>query len=174
MFKKFLVGHFREEDALLGAVRGLRDRGFAIEDVYSPYAIHGIDEAMGLRRSRLPLVTFIAGFIGLALAMAFQYWTSVVDWPINVGGKPDNSTLAWLPVAFEITVLFGALTTVAAFFLRSRLFPGNKAKIFHPRVTSDAFALVLEQRDASLDDVQARRLLRELGAFEVESKEVLC
>lgn len=174
MFKKFLVGNFREEKALLGAVRGLRDRGFAISDVYSPYAIHGIDEAMGLRRSRLPLVTFIAGATGLALAMLFQYWTSVVDWPINVGGKPDNSTLAWLPVAFEITVLFGALTTVLAFFLRSRLFPGARAQVFHPRVSNDTFALVLEQRDASLDASQARRLLNELGAISVESKEVLC
>ncbi|MCC7344070.1 MAG: DUF3341 domain-containing protein [Deltaproteobacteria bacterium] len=174
MFKKYLVGHFREEDALLGAVRAMRERGFAIEDVYSPYAIHGIDEAMGLKRSRLPYVTFAAGFAGLALAMAFQYWTSVVDWPINVGGKPDNSTLAWLPVAFEITVLLGALSTVAAFLLRSRLFPGSRARVFHPRVTSDTFALVLEQRDASLDEPQARRLLGELGAFAVESKEVLC
>lgn len=174
MFKRFLVGHFREEGTLLGAVRGLREKGYAINDVYSPYAIHGVDEVMGLRRSRLAWVTFAAALLGLVLAMGFQFWTSTVSWPANVGGKPDNSTLAFLPVAFEITVLFGALTTVVAFFLRSKLFPGARAIIFHPRVTNDTFALVLEHLDASLDDVKARRLLIDLGAFQVETKEVLC
>lgn len=174
MFRKYLVGHFREETLLLAAVRELREQGHTISDVYSPYAIHGIDEAMGLRRSRLPWVTFVAGLVGLGLAMLFQFWTSTVDWPINVGGKPDNSTLAFLPVAFEITVLLGALVTVLAFFMRSRLFPRPGAKVFHPRVTNDTFALVLEYRDASLDEVHMRRFMRQLGALQVESKEVVC
>ncbi|MFO1464397.1 MAG: DUF3341 domain-containing protein [bacterium] len=172
MFKKYLVGIYRDENGLLAAVRGLRESGFEIQDVYSPYAIHGIDEAMHLRRSRLPWVTFAAGLVGLSLALSFQYWTSVVNWPVNVGGKPDNSLLAWLPVAFEITVLLGGLTTVLAFFVRGKLFPGAKARPFHPQVTNDAFALVLEQAGGSFDETEARRIFRATGAQSVESREV--
>lgn len=172
MFKRYLVGIFKNESKLLAAVRSLRENHFQITDVYSPYAIHGIDEALNLRRSRLAWVAFVGGFFGLALALYFQFWTSVIDWPVNVGGKPDNSTLAFLPVAFEITVLLGGLTAVSAFFLRGRLFPGGRPKFVHPGITDDTFAVVLEHRDASFDEVGARKILNDFGATEVESKVV--
>lgn len=172
MFRRYLVGIFKNEGKLLAAVRCLRENKIAISDVYSPYAIHGIDEAMGVRRSRLAWVTLIAGFIGLVLAMYFQFWTSVVDWPVNVGGKPDNSTLAFLPVTFEITVLFGGLATVVAFLFRGKLFLGLKPKFFHEGISDDTFALVLEHKDASFDEGEAKQIMLEFGAEQVESKVV--
>lgn len=172
MFKRFLVGIFKDENLLLKAVRELRGESYAIYDVFSPYAIHGIDEAMDLRRSRLPWVTLVAGCVGLSLALLFQFWTSTVDWPINVGGKPDNSTLAFLPVAFEITVLFGGLCTVAAFFLIRRLFPGSRPYLRFDGVADDTFALVLEQKDASFEESKAREILRKAGAERIESRVV--
>lgn len=172
MFNRYLIGIFQNESKLLAAVRCLRDNQISIHDVYSPYAIHGIDEAMGIRRSRLPFVTAIFGFLGLSLALFFQFWVAVIDWPINVGGKPDNSTLAFIPVAFEMTILFGGLGTVAFFFLRSKLFPGRRPKIFFEGISDNKFALVLEQKDSSFDEKTVEDILKEFGAVEVKNKVV--
>ena len=107
-----------------GRRRCARRRG-SIHDVYAPYPVHGLDQAMGIRRSRLPFVTLLAGLGGLCFALAFQYYTAVFDWPLDVGGKPENSTLAFVPVCFELTVLFGGLGTVGAFLLRAPAVPGQ-------------------------------------------------
>src|SRR3954470_19929451 len=117
----FLVATFSDATTLVRAVRPVRGERFRVYDVYAPYPIHGLDRAMGLRRTRLPFVTLVAGLTGLAFAILFQVYTTVLDWPLNVGGKPDNSALAFVPISFELTVLFGGLTTAAAFFLRARL-----------------------------------------------------
>jgi hypothetical protein len=156
-----LFAYFDDETALLGATRAARAAGFAIEDAYTPYAVHGLDEAMGQPRSRLTWVCFAAAMCGGALAMSFQLWTSVVSWPINVGGKPFASVPAFIPVTFEVTVLSAALVSAGAFLFRSRLFPGKRATP-PPRVTDDRFALVL-----AADGDAARQLLREAGAVEL-------
>lgn len=173
MTKEYLFGIFTDETKLLKSVRRLRGEGFPIHDVLTPYAVHGLDDAMGLRRSRLALVTFFAGLAGLVLATAFQFWTSVFDWPINVGGKPANSSLAFLPVAFEITVLVGGLSTVLAFFLRSRLRPGAKAHLLEQGITNDRFVIVLERKDASFQETKARAILRDSGADGITEKSVV-
>ncbi len=170
MLKRFVIGYYRSDSAILNAVRRLREDGVAIYDTFTPYAVHGLDTAMGLRRSRLSLVTFIAGAIGCAFAIYFQYWTSSVDWPINVGGKPGNSWPAWVPIAFEITVLLAGLSTVAAFFIRDRLRWGKKPHFLPDNVTDDAFALVVEEADGTLDLPAVKQKLSELGAYQVEER----
>src|SRR5215472_4333014 len=147
MIRSFLVATFSDAGSLTGAVRAIRRRNFRVFDVYSPYPIHHLNEAMGLRTSRLPLVTLAAGIGGLLSALFLQFYTSVLDWPLNVGGKPDNSTLAFVPISFELTVLFGGVATVAALFLRARLFPGRRERLVADGITNDAFALVLRKRD---------------------------
>src|SRR5678809_343603 len=113
MFERddYLVARFRDADGLLAAVYAARDEGLTIQDVYTPCPVHGLEEAMGLRRSRLGFVTFAAGAVGLLAAMSFQFYAAVFDWTLNVGGKPNNSTLAFVPITFEITILFAGLAT---------------------------------------------------------------
>jgi hypothetical protein len=173
MVKEYLFGIFTDETRLLRSVRRLRWEGFAIQDVLTPYAVHGLDGAMGLRRSRLALVTFFAGLAGLIFAAWLQFWTAAFDWPLNVGGKPANSTLAFLPVAFEITVLVGGLSTVLAFFLRSRLRPGAKALLLEQGITNDRFVVVLEKGRPDFEEEKARRILRESGTDAITEKSVV-
>jgi Protein of unknown function (DUF3341) len=169
MHKKFLVARFGEERSTLEAVRAVRSHGGRIYDVFAPYPIHGLDKAMAIRKSRLPWITLAGGTLGLLLALSLQFYAAILDWPMNVGGKPDNSTLAFVPITFELTVLLGGLATVAALFVRTFL-----ASSFHDFIvegtTEDSFALVL--RPGSLPNESAQRILRENGAREVHESEV--
>lgn len=158
-----LIGYFDSESGILSATRKAREAGFAINDVFTPYAVHGLDEAMGLRPSRLPWVCFIAGITGATLAMSFQLWTSVSSWALNVGGKPFASVPAFIPVTFEVTVLSAALSSAFAFFARSKLYPGKTGQAL-PRVTDDRFALVLEGTET-----EARHFLVAQGALDIEA-----
>lgn len=163
-----LVSYFDSEEGILDATRAAREAGYAVHDVYTPYAIHGMDEAMGLKSSRLTWVCFGAGLLGTTSALSLEYYTSVVSWPLNVGGKPFNSFPAFIPVAFELTVLFAGLFTVAAFLLRTRSFPGSVREAL-PRVTDDRFVLALR---ADESDAKVRDILQRHGALEVEQMEV--
>ena len=167
----FMVATFSDADSLVKAVKATTRENFKVYDVYAPYPIHGLDEAMGIRRSRLPWVTFIVGLSALTGALILQFYTSVLDWPLNVGGKPNNSTLAFLPITFELTVLLGGLSTVAALFIKARLYPGKKEQLIAEGVTNNKFALVLRKKDASFDARRARQLLEQSGADRVQEKE---
>ena len=143
MSRRVLVSVFTTEGDIIKATAAARKEGLEIVDVYTPYAIHGLDRAMGLPPSRLPWVCFLLGlFGGLSMAI-FQYWASAVDWPINVGGKPWHSWLAFTPVIFEVTVLCAGVGTVLAFVLYTGLKPGAVSPLADLRVTDDRFALVL-------------------------------
>ncbi|MCC6293667.1 MAG: DUF3341 domain-containing protein [Bryobacterales bacterium] len=167
MTRRVMVGIFDDEKDLLQVTRAVRSRGLRILDVYAPYAVHGLDQAMGLPPSRLPWVCFALGLTGAALKVWFEYWTTAVDWPVNVGGKPWDSLPAFIPITFEVMVLFAGLSTVFAFFLVSRLYPGRKAVIANKGTTNDRFALVIEEADAAFDPPQVQRLLESFGATEV-------
>ena len=169
MPENFLVTTFLSPDNLVNAVRALRAESFRIYDVYTPYPVHNLDRAMGIRRSRLPWVTVAAGGCGLLLGLLLQFYT-IVDWPLNVGGKPDNSTLAFVPVTFELTVLLGGLATVGALLLRTRLYPGRRPCLPVAAVTDDTFALVLWKRVPHFDTLRARQLLEENGAAQIEER----
>jgi hypothetical protein len=160
------VGVFPTEDALLAAAAACRQRGVELLDAHTPYPVHGIDDVLGIRRTRLPYVTFAGGVLGLVLALWLQYWSSAVDYPLNVGGKPFDSLPAFIPVAFEMLVLCAGLLTVAVFLLRSRLAPGRRARAMDPRITDDRFALVVRRRDASIALSDLQQMLRTHGALE--------
>lgn len=157
------MGRFTEPEKLIAAVREIRARGFAVGEVYAPYALHELDEAMGLRRSRLGLVAFAGGLAGALGAIVLQVGTAVIDWPLDVGGKPDNSALAFLPITFELTILVAGLATAGAFFVRSRLFPGARPRVPFAGLTDDCFAVVAE---GGYEEV-LRDLLLDCGAREV-------
>jgi hypothetical protein len=169
--RSYLVATFDDPDKLLRAVPPVRRENFRIFDVFAPYPIHGLDHAMGIRRTRLPWVTLLVGLFGLTFALTFQFYTQILDWPLNVGGKPDNSTLAFVPICFELTVLFGGLSTVAALLLRAKLYPGKREKLIAGGITNNTFALVLRKPHEAFDTRRACKLLEDHGANEVEEKE---
>jgi hypothetical protein len=171
MHRKFLVATFADADSLLSAVAPVRRENYRLYDVYAPYPVHGLDEAMGIKRSRLPLISLGAGMCGLAFALGLQFYANVLDWPLNVGGKPDNSTLAFIPISFELTVLFAGLATVGAFLLRARLYPGKPAELAAPGVTDDVFALVLRKPNTESAVEKARAIFTACGATTIEEKE---
>ncbi|MCC6394947.1 MAG: DUF3341 domain-containing protein [Bryobacterales bacterium] len=162
-----LIGIFDEESAVTAAIKAAREQRLRIVEVYTPYAVHGLERALGLKRSRLALVCLIAGAMGAILKMWFEIWTAAIDWPVDVGGKPWNSLPAFVPITFEVMVLFAGLFTVGAFLIVSRLGPGKRPRLIHPRVTDDRFALVIEETDAAFDVARVRRLLESHGAVEV-------
>ncbi len=162
------VAKFDHEANVLHATRDLRNRGFHIHDVYSPHAIHGIDEAMGLKPSRLTWVCFVFGMIGALGMLWFQHWTNAVDWSIDVGGKPWNSMPAEVPVAFEMLVLCAAFSTVLAFFIISKLYPGKKISPIDLCVTDDRYVIALDKVDARYTLVELEQVLSQYNVLEVE------
>jgi len=163
--KKLLVGFFEGEGEILSATRAARQAGFQIDDVYTPYAVHGMDDALGLPQSRLSWVTFLAGLSGLVLMLTFEWWMTAVAWPINVGGKPFFSLPAYIPVAFEFTVLCAGLCSVAALFVVAKLYPG-KERAQLARVTNDRFALAVALGGAA-DEGSVRKLFDAQHAVEI-------
>ena len=160
-------GVFVRPGDLLAATTAVREAGYRIIDAYTPFAVHGLDRAMGLRPSRLTWVCFFCGMVGCAFMTWFQYWTSAVDWPINVGGKPWNSWPAFVPVAFEGAILFAGLGVVAALFIRSGLRPGKSTKLAAEGVTDDRFVLVIEGSQGERPLGELAELLRQHRAVEV-------
>lgn len=159
MNRRMIVASFASEEDILGVTREAHADGLKIVDVYTPYAVHGLDSAMGMKRSRLAWVCFAAGMIGAILKLWFEFWTAGVDWPVNVGGKPWNSLPAFVPVTFEVMVLSAGLATVFVFLVISKLRPGKSPLLLAGGITNDAFVLAIEAVDATYDSARVRRLL---------------
>jgi len=161
-----LVGIWSDEEKILKAARRFRESGFRKFDTISPFPIHGMDEAMDLKRSFIPWVTFITGCTGCAVGLGFQWWTSAISWPINIGGKPMFSHAAFIPITFEFTILFAALSSVAALFIVCGL-PKYKPNVIDPSFTDDKFGLFVPEDDSGYDVSKIDSLFKELGAEEV-------
>lgn len=158
---------FTEEHKVLNAARKVRAAGFTKFDAISPYPVHGMEEAIGIKRSWLPYVTFVGGLVGLGVALLVTIWTSAYDWPINVGGKPMVSLPAFIPICFELTVLFAALSSVSAFGYACRL-PKIDPPTIDPDLTSHKFAIFVPSNDTGYDEGKLESLFRELGAAETK------
>lgn len=170
MSRRLLVSVFESELDIVGATKIAREKGYDIVDVYTPYAVHGLDSAMGVAPTRLALVCFSLGLTGAAAKLGFQIWTSAWNWPVNVGGKPLVSIPAFVPVTFEVMVLFAGVGTVLAFLLRSRLFPGKRPKVVYERVTDDRFVLVLAENDASFELCKVHEMFKPFGLLHMEDQ----
>ena len=165
-----LTGVFANESDILAVTADCREQGFEVIDVYTPYPVHGIDRAMGLRPSRITFVCFALTLLGAGLKLWFQVWASAVSWPVNIGGKPLNSLPAFIPVTFEAAILCGALGTVAVLFIRSGLFPWKRPQLAAPGVTDDRFVLAIRQTDPDLPPDLAENLFREHGAIDIREE----
>jgi hypothetical protein len=161
------AGIFLDESKVVEAARQVRASGFTKFDAISPYPIHGMEEACGIKRSAIPYVTFTAGCVGLLLGLALVYYTAVVDWPINIGGKPLFSLPAFVPILFELTILFAALSSVAALFVFCGM-PKVDPPVIDKDLTCHKFAIFIPENDVGYSDDRAARLLKDLGADEVK------
>lgn len=162
---RLVAATFLAEDDLLAACRAAREQEVPIHDAFTPYAVHGLDEAMGIKRTRLPVACFLLGLTGCLLAFGFQVWASASDWPVNIGGKSHSAMPALIPITFELTVLFAAVGTVIVFFGVARLWPGRRRQPLDVGITDDRFLLVLEGPDAhALLEKQGGADVRDLEA----------
>ncbi len=160
-------GAFHDDHAACAAARECREQGFEVVDVHGPYPIHGIEEALGMRRSRLTWACFLFGLTGFTVAWWLQFYTSWHDWPVNVGGKPFNSWPAFVPVAFELTVLFASLGVVATFFLSNGLCFGRRPRLPEAAVTDDEFVVVVRDRGVGLTQTNLESIWSRHGAIRV-------
>lgn len=164
--QKFVVGNFYDEAVLFPAVKKVRKAGYKIHDVFTPFPIHGLDKEMGLRDTSLHTAGFIYGITGTTTAVTFITWALTVDWPLNIGGKPFFSLPAWIPITFELTVLFAAVGMVLTFCYLCQLAPFVKKDHFNPRSTDDTFVMALECTDKT-NEAEAIAFLQSVGAKDV-------
>ncbi|MDX2194848.1 MAG: DUF3341 domain-containing protein [Cytophagales bacterium] len=170
--KHFILGVFDDEDVLMHAIPEVRNAGVRIHEVYSPYPIHGIDDLLSYKRSKLPKAAFMFGFLGLSCAVTMMVWMLGFDWPMNIGGKPNIPLTDFVPISFECTVLFSAFGMVGTFLIASNLFPWSNPVIFDKRITDDKFVIAVDMGKNKLSKNEISNLLKSKGATEVNEKEI--
>ena len=169
-----LLAQFDTPDALVVAARRVREAGYRKVDAYSPFPIEEVSEALNFHERKLPIIVFIGGLVGCAVGFGMQYYVAVVSYPVNVGGRPLNSWPAFVPVAFEVTILIAALCAVFGMLLLNGL-PMPYHPLFNSEkfslATSHGFFLCIEAVDPLFDRERTGRFLKELQAKEVSEVE---
>ena len=172
MNKNILYGIFDDEATLLSSVKEIRSNNIEIEEVFSPFPIHGLDKALGFKETRMAIMAFIYGCIGLSLGALMIYFIMIVDWPQNIGGKPNwtfyHNMPAFVPILFECTVLFAGHLMSITYLIRCGLFPGNKSDSPDVRTTDDKFLMVI---NTDGDTSFIKEILTKTGATEINEKD---
>ena len=165
---KFVHAIYNDDDVLLSAVKMVKDEKFHIEEIYTPFPVHGLDKAMGLEPTRIAIASFIYGCIGFTVSILMMNYIMIEDWPMDIGGKPSFSYIenmpSFVPIMFELTVFFAAHLMVITFYLRSRMWPFKKAENPDPRTTDDHFLMEIPIQD---NEKQLKTLLAKTGAVEL-------
>ncbi|HBH83729.1 MAG: hypothetical protein A2X05_01680 [Bacteroidetes bacterium GWE2_41_25] len=166
-----ILGVYEDEELLISALQKLQDEKIEISEVLTPYPVHEVFKIMK-RKTRLPLATFLFCVLGVILTYLFLYWASVLSYPLIFGGKPLNSIPSFILICFVMMIFFGVFLSVIAFFVRSKLYPGKKAKIHYPRITDNAFVIMIDKKpEMSSNDIkQLNSILKDHGAVEVLEK----
>jgi hypothetical protein len=163
---------YDDDDVLLSAVKSIRAQKHHIEEVYTPFPVHGLDKALGLADTRISIMAFIYGCIGFSVAILMMNFIMIEDWPQNIGGKPSFSYLenmpAFVPIMFEMTVFFAAHLMVITFYLRSKLWPFKAAENPNPLTTDDKFLIEIEVHNNEKD---LKALLKKTGAVSITTTE---
>lgn len=170
IYKVGMAGIFHDEHQVVKAAAEVLKSGYTKFDAITPYPVHGMEEACGIKRSWIPYVTFVAGITGCFLAWLMEYWIAAVNWPLNIGGKPYHSFPAFVPIMFELTVLFAALSSVAALFYACGI-PRVNPPVIDPALTSHKFAIFIPSDDTGYNEQKVEALFRQLGAAEVKRTE---
>ncbi|WP_296315789.1 DUF3341 domain-containing protein [Winogradskyella sp. UBA3174] len=165
---KVIHAIYTDDDVLMLAVKKVKAEKYHIEEIYTPFPVHGLDKAMGLAPTRLAIAAFMYGCVGLIVATVMMNYIMIEDWPMDIGGKPSFSYIenmpAFVPIMFELTVFFAAHLMVITFYLRSRMWPFKEAENPDPRTTDDHFLMeiAIHNNEESLS-----ALLKETGAVEI-------
>ena len=165
--KKFVTGNFYDEAVLFPAVKKVRRAGYKLHEIFTPFPIHGLDKAMGLRDTGLDRAGFVYGITGTATAVGFITWALTIDWQLNVGGKPFFALPAWIPITFELTVLFASIGMVLTFCYLCQMAPFVKKDHFNLRSTDDTFVIVLECTDKT-NEGEVINFMKSIGAEGVQ------
>jgi hypothetical protein len=169
--KHFVVGVFDDEDILLSGIKKVRKSGVKIQEVYSPFPVHGIDDALGYKKSRLPIAAFLFGMTGTSLALTMQIGMLGFDWPMIIGGKNFASLPPFIPVTFELTVLLAALGMVGTFMIVSDMKPYKWPRQFDIRSTDDKHVMAIDlSANAGKSKEELAQILKDSGASEVNEK----
>lgn len=168
---------YNDDDVLKDGAKKLVAKGVKVADVFSPFPIHGIDPIIGLKETRLGIMSFIYGLTGLALSFIGMRYIMITDWPMNIGGKPNFSflenMLAFIPIGFELTVLFAAHAMAITYFLANKTIPGMPAENPDPRTTDDRFVMELRLSDNSkFSEKEIEEMLMETGIVELDQKNI--
>lgn len=159
---------YDDDDLLLAAVKDIRAEKHHIEEVYTPFPVHGLDKVLGLADTRISIMAFIYGCIGFCVSIWMMNYIMIEDWPQNIGGKPSFSYLenmpAFVPIMFELTIFFAAHLMVITFYLRSKLWPFKEAENPNPLTTDDKFLVEIEIHD---NEKELKTLLEKTGAIEI-------
>ncbi|TRZ46390.1 DUF3341 domain-containing protein [Robertkochia solimangrovi] len=172
MASKVIQALYNDDDVLMSAVKRVRAAHHHIEEIYSPFPVHGLDKAMGLAPTRIAIASFLYGCVGLTVAVTMMNFIMIEDWPQNIGGKPSFSFIenmpAFVPIMFELTVFFAAHLMVITFYLRSKLWPFKQAENPDVRTTDDHFLMEVAYEG---NEEEIRALLVETGAVEIKLSE---
>jgi hypothetical protein len=170
--KKYILGVFDDEDVALNAVASVRGAGVNIHEVYSPFPIHGLDQALGYARARMGVSAFLFGITGTTLAFLLTFWTMGYDWPMNIGGKNFIPFPTNIPIVFELTVLLASYGMAFTFFFMEDLGPTKKPVIFDERITDDKIVMAIDLSKNSNGEDKIGEVLKNCGASEVNFKEI--
>ena len=169
MADKILHAVYDDDDKLLDAVKQIKAANYEIEEVYTPFPVHGLDKAMGLKETRLAITAFIYGCIGFCFAIWMMNHIMILDWPQNIGGKPSFSFIenmpSFVPIMFELTVFFSAHLMVITFYLRSKLWPFKEAENPIPETTDDKFLIVVEFNG---DEKDLKKLVQRTDVMDIK------
>ncbi|WP_179334322.1 DUF3341 domain-containing protein [Winogradskyella costae] len=165
---KVIHAIYTDDDVLMSAVKTVKAERYHIEEIYTPFPVHGLDKAMGLAPTRLAITAFLYGAVGLAVATVMMNYIMIQDWPQDIGGKPSFSFLenmpAFVPIMFELTVFFSAHLMVITFYMRSKIWPFKKAENPDPRTTDDHFLMEIAVHN---NEESLTNLLKDTGAVEI-------
>lgn len=169
MASRVIHAIYNDDDILLQAVKDTRLNRYRIEEVYIPFHVHGLEDAMGLAPTRLAIASFLYGMVGLVVAVMMVNYMMITDWPQDIGGKPSFSFMenlpAFVPIIFELVVFFAAHLMVITFYLRSKLWPFKKAENPDPRTTDDHFLMEVDVANHDVNELS--KFLFNTGAVEI-------
>lgn len=170
-----LMAEFDDESSLVEALERLREAGYTDLDAFTPYPSEEVIHALGTKRSKVPLIVLAGGILGAVAGFGLQYWTAVIDYPMNIGGRPDNSWVSFIVVTFELTILIASLSGVAGMIALNGLprpyHPVFNVEAFRESASTDGFFLVVEASDGKFDLRATESFLRTLspvGVYEVD------